>query len=1114
MRRHVGSRTFIAKDEGRLRRYRCLRRRGDACACDAGMAAPRHANDRQRRPGLRPGCRLSHRGARAPSPHRRLRGPRLPAPQQRRSRDSIAVADRAPRWSSGRPLKRLHRLLLDPDPQVAVGVPAQREGFDERHISPGRISRGPGQPKEADEGRAHREVAAQRSARLDPLVRRIDVRGAAHARRRSADGRGALAGPARAGRIGGRRASPGRRGGPAPGPGADRCHQQPSRDGRGPVQPVARLHDGALGRRRARAHARRQARGTPCPIRAGGRRRRRPPRPRPGAAAARDGRSLAGPAVPRAHDASCCWRNGTRPVCRWRPRMQPTGAAADRRPMCSRHGRRSSSSRTASSKAASKPRRPGRSWRAGSVRHRVTSSARCHRWTRTGCIQEPSTPNSPPTHGSSGCAGAKPWPRRKRRWHAATQRPDVTVGLVYSQRGPAYSNMVSLNFSIPLQWDRENRQDRELAANLALVEQLRSEREEATRDVVVETLAHAAEAGRLPRAGTPLRRRARPAGHANGHARRWPPTAAGAARSSRCCRRAKRRSPAVSSGFGWRWKRRACGRRSISSCPSRRRRVSHEAAPDSSGASASSHCWPPPRGVAYRLGSERGGRRVAAATAVCRGDRAATPSGRVPQGHRRGRGGDPPPHRDRPEGRASSTPRPARKILYYHDPMVPGNRFDKPAKSPFMDMMLVPVYGGGGRRRAARSRVSPRIQQNLGVRTARGRGRHAGAAGRGGRQHRLQRARPGGRAGARHRLRREAARARHARPRSRRASRWPSSTCPNGSRRRRSFSPCGACRAPSLAPLVDGARQRMRLAGMSEEQIALVERSGQHAAADHAVARRSAAWSTELHGARGHDGDGRRDAVPHQRPRHRLGQRRGARKPGGAAAARRRCRRSSPAVPGVDFEGRVQALLPEVDAGTRTLKARHRTRQPGRRGWCRACSCTMQFMDLRSRQGAAGADRGGDPDRQAHGRDAGRGRRPFPPVDVRDRHRERRPDRDPRGLQAGQRVVVSSQFLIDSEASLRGRRGAAERAPAAPTAEPRAASGAGPAMIARADPLVDRQPLPGAAGDGDGDRLGRRRRAEHAARRAARPVRRAGDHPHHAIPARRRRSSRTRSPIR
>jgi len=31
-----------------------------------------------------------------------------------------------------------------------------------------------------------------------------------------------------------------------------------------------------------------------------------------------------------------------------------------------------------------------------------------------------------------------------------------------------------------------------------------------------------------------------------------------------------------------------------------------------------------------------------------------------------------------------------RKVLYWHDPMVPGTRFDKPGKSPFMDMQLVP----------------------------------------------------------------------------------------------------------------------------------------------------------------------------------------------------------------------------------------------------------------------------------------------------------------------------------------------------------------------------------------------------------------------------------------
>lgn len=33
-----------------------------------------------------------------------------------------------------------------------------------------------------------------------------------------------------------------------------------------------------------------------------------------------------------------------------------------------------------------------------------------------------------------------------------------------------------------------------------------------------------------------------------------------------------------------------------------------------------------------------------------------------------------------------------RKVLYWYDPMSPGSRFDKPGKSPFMDMDLVPKY--------------------------------------------------------------------------------------------------------------------------------------------------------------------------------------------------------------------------------------------------------------------------------------------------------------------------------------------------------------------------------------------------------------------------------------
>lgn len=58
-----------------------------------------------------------------------------------------------------------------------------------------------------------------------------------------------------------------------------------------------------------------------------------------------------------------------------------------------------------------------------------------------------------------------------------------------------------------------------------------------------------------------------------------------------------------------------------------------------------------------------------------------------------------------------------KKVLYWHDPMVPGHKFDKPGKSPFMDMELVPVYAEEGGDEGTVS-ISPRVQQNLGIRTA------------------------------------------------------------------------------------------------------------------------------------------------------------------------------------------------------------------------------------------------------------------------------------------------------------------------------------------------------------------------------------------------------------
>ncbi len=57
------------------------------------------------------------------------------------------------------------------------------------------------------------------------------------------------------------------------------------------------------------------------------------------------------------------------------------------------------------------------------------------------------------------------------------------------------------------------------------------------------------------------------------------------------------------------------------------------------------------------------------------------------------------------------------EVLYWYDPMVPGQRFDKPGKSPFMDMQLVPKCAGEDTTQAGVS-IDPALVQNLGIRTA------------------------------------------------------------------------------------------------------------------------------------------------------------------------------------------------------------------------------------------------------------------------------------------------------------------------------------------------------------------------------------------------------------
>lgn len=64
---------------------------------------------------------------------------------------------------------------------------------------------------------------------------------------------------------------------------------------------------------------------------------------------------------------------------------------------------------------------------------------------------------------------------------------------------------------------------------------------------------------------------------------------------------------------------------------------------------------------------------------------------------------------------ATSTGDTDRKAMYWYDPMVPDQHFDKPGKSPFMDMELVAKYADSGT--SSGVRIDAMAQQNVGIRT-------------------------------------------------------------------------------------------------------------------------------------------------------------------------------------------------------------------------------------------------------------------------------------------------------------------------------------------------------------------------------------------------------------
>ena len=124
-------------------------------------------------------------------------------------------------------------------------------------------------------------------------------------------------------------------------------------------------------------------------------------------------------------------------------------------------------------------------------------------------------------------------------------------------------------------------------------------------------------------------------------------------------------------------------------------------------------------------------------------------------------------------------------------------------------------------------------------------------------------------------------------------------------------------------------------------------------------------------------------------------------------------------LPGVTFDGTVQALLPEVNAATRTVKARMELSNPDA-SLIPGMFVQMQFIDTRADKSllipSEALIQTGKRTLVMLAEDNGK----FRPVEVVAGIEASGQTEIKQGLRAGQRVVVSAQFLIDSEASLKG----------------------------------------------------------------------------------------------
>jgi Cu(I)/Ag(I) efflux system membrane fusion protein len=223
---------------------------------------------------------------------------------------------------------------------------------------------------------------------------------------------------------------------------------------------------------------------------------------------------------------------------------------------------------------------------------------------------------------------------------------------------------------------------------------------------------------------------------------------------------------------------------------------------------------------------------------------------------------------------------------------------------------------------------------------------------------------------------------------------------------------------PGAEGLADAARQRMRLAGMTDDQVRLVVSTGKVQPRLTIIAPIGGVVGelavregmTVMNGAPLFRINGLNTIwVNADVPEAVAAQVR----PGHAVEAR------TPSLPGTVFKGKVSAILPEVNAATRTLKARVELANPGSRlvpGMFATVSFTPVARDEVLTVPTEAVIQTGKRSVVMVAQGDGK----FMPVDVEIGTEANGQTEIRKGLEAGHKVVVSGQFLIDSEASLKG----------------------------------------------------------------------------------------------